>query len=179
MKCLVHPDIPKSKYSYAVLDGKLLSALYEGAFTHEMFMAFAPSSYTDITDLSVGTGIDSLSAYCLEYGNNLSSVVLPSTITDIGEGAFYMNKGISDMQMKEGISAIGKNCFFLCDSLRALEIPSTVQEIGSNAFKVANDPHGQELSSITFKGKSLEQVQAMANYPWGIRNTSIIHGELD
>ena len=30
-----------------------------------------------------------------------------------------------------------------------------------------------------FKGKTLYEVQQMANYPWGISNTSIIHAELD
>lgn len=123
-----------------------------------MVQAFAPSSYTNITDLSVGTGIDSLSAYCLNIGQNLSSVVLPSTITDIGDGAFYMCRGLRSVQMKEGISSIGQDCFFVCEALRTLEIPSTVQTIGRMAFKVTNDPYGQELSSITFKGKTLAQV---------------------
>lgn len=81
--------------------------------------------------------------------------------------------------MKEGISSIGEDCFFRCEALKTLEIPSTVQTIGRMAFKVNTNQYGPELSSITFKGKTLEQVQAMANYPWGIRDTSVIHAELD
>lgn len=178
LKCLVHPDIPRSKYTYAVLDGELLSALYEGAFTDSMFRAFAPSSYTHITDLSIGTGIDSLSAYCLEYGNTLSSVVLPNTITELGDGAFYMSFGLRNVQMKEGISSIGQDCFFRCEALKTLEIPSTVQTIGRMAFKVNTNQYGPELSSVLFKGKTLAQVQSMENYPWGIRDTSIMSAEL-
>lgn len=63
-----------------------------------MFKALAPSSYNHITDLSVGTGIDSLSAYCLYVvAPNLSSVVLPGTITEIGNGAFYMDYSLKDV----------------------------------------------------------------------------------
>lgn len=155
LKCLVHPDIPKSKYTYAVLDGQILSALYEGAFTEQMFKALAPSDYNRITDVTIGTGIDSLSAYCFYNAPNLSSVVLPDTITEIGNGAFYMNHSLKDVQMKEGIASIGNDCFFMCNALRTLEIPSTVQSIGYTAFKVTNDPYSPELSSITFKGKTM------------------------
>ena len=54
-----------------------------------------------------------------------------------------------------------------------IEIPSSVLSIGSNAFSGCHS-----LSSVTFDGKTLEQVQAMANYPWGISDTSIISAEL-
>ena len=63
-----------------MLDGELLSALYEGAFTEAMFHAFAPSSYTRITDVSVGTAVTSLSSYAFNGGADLSSAVLPSTV---------------------------------------------------------------------------------------------------
>lgn len=54
-----------------------------------------------------------------------------------------------------------------------IEIPSSVTSIGSNAFFGCHS-----LSSVTFHGKTLDEVQAMANYPWGIVNTEVIHAEL-
>ena len=109
-----------------MLDGQVLSALYEGTFTEQMFKALAPSNYNHITDITIGTGIDSLSAYCFYAAPDLSSVVLPDTITEIGNGAFYMNHNLKDVQMKEGITSIGEDCFFRCEALKTLEIPSTV-----------------------------------------------------
>lgn len=145
-----------SEYTYAVLDGQVLSALYEGTFTEQMFKALAPSNYNHITDITIGTAIDSLSAYCFYASPDLSSAVLPDTITDIGNGAFYMNHSLKDVQMKEGITSIGADCFFRCEALKTLEIPSTVQTIGYMAFKVNTNQYGPELSSITFKGKTLD-----------------------
>lgn len=54
-----------------------------------------------------------------------------------------------------------------------IEIPSSVSSIGSNAFFGCH-----MLSSVMFQGKTLEQVQAMDNYPWGISDTSIIRGDM-
>lgn len=54
-----------------------------------------------------------------------------------------------------------------------IEIPSSVTSIGSNAFFGCH-----LLSSVTFHGKTLTQVQEMTNYPWGIADTSIIQGDM-
>lgn len=54
-----------------------------------------------------------------------------------------------------------------------IEIPSSVSSIGSDAFYGCHS-----LSSVMFDGKTIEQVQAMDNYPWGIEDTSIISAEL-
>jgi len=35
------------------------------------------------------------------------------------------------------------------------------------------------LTDIIFKGKTLEEVKSMDNYPWGIKDESIIKAELD
>ena len=54
-----------------------------------------------------------------------------------------------------------------------IEIPSSVTSIGSNAFFGCHS-----LSSVTFHGKTLDEVQAMEYYPWGLVNTEVIHAEL-
>lgn len=55
------------------------------------------------------------------------------------------------------------------EQAEVVEIGSNVTSIGNSAF---NNCSG--LTSVTFSGKTLEQIQAMENYPWGIEDTSII-----
>jgi len=67
------------------------------------------------------------------------------------------------------LSSIGELAFSGCGSLASAAIPAAVESIGQNAFY-----NCVALSSLAFEGKSLEQIQAMENYPWGIEDTSII-----
>lgn len=78
---------------------------------------------------------------------------------------------MSDLTIEEGITSIPQG-IFTGSSLTHIEIPSTVTEIGRNAFYNISG-----LSSVVFKGKTIGWIGAMANYPWGISDTSIISVE--
>lgn len=80
----------------------------------------------------------------------LTGVEIPTTVTAIGAWAFAGAEGMTDIEIPSSVSSIGSDAFFGCHI----------------------------LSSVMFEGKTLEQVQAMANYPWGIEDTSIISAEL-
>ena len=73
------------------------------------------------------------------------------------------------MTLHEGLLTIGQGVFGECD-IRNLTIPASVTSVGYLAFH-----DNTNMESLTFLGKTLEQVQAMDNYPWGITDTSIIH----
>lgn len=89
-----------------------------------------------------------------------------------------MNRALVDVQMQEGVSSIGSRCFYDCRALKVLDVPSSVVSIGYNAFATNSSPYSQGLDSVLFRGKTPEQVSAMENYPWGIRNTDAISAEL-
>lgn len=67
------------------------------------------------------------------------------------------------------MTSIGKYAFYMCKSLIDVMIPDSVKSIGKYAFYGCSN-----LKEFLFKGKSLEEVQSMNNYPWGIRDESII-----
>jgi len=55
-----------------------------------------------------------------------------------------------------------------------MTIPESVSSIGPYAFSYCTS-----LSSLIFQGKYTGEISTMANYSWGITDTSIIRGELD
>lgn len=61
---------------------------------------------------------------------------------------------------------------FGASGITTITLPSSVQDIKSNAFTVCDD-----LTYFKMVGKTMEQIQAMDNYPWGISDTSIIEGD--
>lgn len=70
------------------------------------------------------------------------------------------------------MASIGSDVFWNCSTLSTLTIPSAVTRIDDYAFYGCSS-----LTDVTFKEKTLAEVQAMNGYPWGITDTSIIHGQ--
>ena len=106
----------------------------------------------------------------LRWIKTITSCVVGEHVTSIGNGLFAANRTVESVSIPDSVTAIGSSAFEAARSLRSLVIPSSVQSIGAYCFTGCNS-----LESVTFMGKTLEQVQAMDNYPWGITDTSIIH----
>ena len=71
--------------------------------------------------------------------------------------------------MPNGVKIIDDSAFEYCTSLKSIEIPSSVKSIGKWVFYNCTS-----LEKLAFKGKTMKQVRAMDEYPWGIEDTSII-----
>lgn len=74
----------------------------------------------------------------------LASVVLPDSITTIGENAFNGCENLESIEIPEGVTEIGTGAFRYCKSLQSIEIPERVTEIKACAFMDC-----ESLQSIT------------------------------
>ena len=63
----------------------------------------------------------------------IESISLPSTITEIGNSAFYKCYSLTTVSLNEGITSIGDEAFYQC-YIEQLVIPMSVKNIGSKAF---------------------------------------------
>lgn len=85
-----------------------------------------------------------------EDNEQIASVVIPSTITNIKEFAFYYCDNLSNVVFLEPtLEQIGNSAFAFCTSLANIIIPNTVTSIGVSAFSECLN-----LSSITFADNS-------------------------
>lgn len=58
------------------------------------------------------------------------------------------------------------------DYLTAVYVDESCQRIGGDYW---SQPFaGSSLEKVVFKGRTYEEVEAMANYPWGLQDTSKI-----
>lgn len=73
-----------------------------------------------------------LPAYALS-GLKARKVILPSTLTAIGDGAL-MGAEIEELTIPASVTEIGRGAFAACRRLRSATLPATVRSIGSRAF---------------------------------------------
>lgn len=64
---------------------------------------------------------------------NLKSVVIPNSVTEIDSYAFA-GSGLTSVEIPNSVTEIGADAFYFCSSLRSVIIPNSVSEIGSGAF---------------------------------------------
>lgn len=62
------------------------------------------------------------------------SYTIPSTVTNIGGGAFTYAVILANVEVPEIVTSISENAFYGCYSLNTIEIPGSVTNIGFQAF---------------------------------------------
>ena len=64
----------------------------------------------------------------------LKSLVLPDSVTNIGDYAFRGCKSLKSLVIPDSVTSIGDHAFEDCESLKSLVIPDSVTSIGRRAF---------------------------------------------
>jgi hypothetical protein len=82
---------------------------------------------------------------------NLASIMIPDTVTNIGEYAFYNCSDLTNVSMGNGVISIGNDAFLQCNILMSIALPDSITSIGSAAFEncaLTNVIIGAGLTSI-------------------------------
>ena len=133
---------------------------------------------TSIKKVIILEGVTSIGELAF-YGSDITSIVIPQTVTAIGNDAFLMCDELTSITIPEGVASIGNevfyNCtklssiilpsslrtidysaFYKCSSLTSIEIPEGVTSIGNDAFRYCSNLTKVILpSSLTSIGSSL------------------------
>ena len=100
---------------------------------------------------------------------NLTSIILPETISRINNGAFYKCTKIESIRIPNSVTFIGSGAFSRCTGLNTIEIPNSVVNIGTFAFSKCS-----HLNKITL-GAGLQKIDDYAfSECTGIRKIEIL-----
>ena len=84
---------------------------------------------------------------------NITSVVIPDSVTTIGERAFYECDSLTSVEIGDNVTTIGESAFQRCYSLTSVVIPDNVTTIGTSAFSGCNSLTSVEIpDSVTTIG---------------------------
>ena len=147
---------------------------------------------SNIKSIIIPDSVKSIGYDAFGHCESLKSVVIPDSVRSIGHGAFYKCESLTSIIIPDLVESIEYYAFAWCESLKSIIIPDSVESIGnwafygckklksiviSNSVKIIGDYDFwgcKSLKSVVFKGKTIDQVKKMANYPFGIKDKSII-----
>ena len=103
-----------------------------------------------ITRVVIQDGVTSVGAKSFKNYTNLKTVVLPASITKIGQDSFY-GSGITSITLPANLTTIEPQAFYKCSSLNGtISVPVGVVSIPSYTFAATS------ISSIEFNGAVTE-----------------------
>ena len=144
--------------TYEIIDGKSVTIT---KYSGKAVTVYIPERIQRLPVTTIGSSAFS--------GSSLTSVTIPSSVTAIGNYAFYDCSKLTDITIPSSVTTIGDYAFKDCKSLTSVTIPSSVTTIGRSAFS------GSGLTSVTIPSavtaignnafKSLENITVDSRNP--------------
>ena len=110
---------------------------YHGNIWHtsnDELCMYAFSGCSGLTSLTIPSSVTEIGSYAFEDCSGLTSLTIPSSVTSIGWYAFEGCSGLTSLTIPSSVTEIGRETFMGCSGLTSLTIPSSVTEIGRETF---------------------------------------------
>ena len=117
------------------------------------------------------TSNDKIGDYTFYGCSVLTSLTLPSGLTEIGEGAFAECSGLTSITLPSGVTSIGECAFIHCSGLTSITLPSGVTKIGNDAFQYCSG-----LTSLTHPSGLTEIGHGAFQYCSGLTSLTLPSG---
>lgn len=88
---------------------------------------------TALENVVLAEGLESITGEAFSR-TKLSTIDLPSTVKEVGKGAFYSCQSLTGLELPAGLTTIGNQAFMFCSKLAGITVPEQVTSIGKSAF---------------------------------------------
>ena len=99
-------------------------------YAHHLFL-----NGKEITELEIPSSVTNIGDYAFYGCSGLTSITIPNSVATIGEYAFYNCSGLTSVTIPSSVTSIGNNAFSGCSGLTSINIPNSVTNIGYYAFR--------------------------------------------
>lgn len=121
--------------------------IYKGGYRPNSYISVSPTqahpcksncqlylNNVPLTTCTIPDGVTNICDYAFYNCANVSSVIIPNSVVNIGNEAFYYS-GIKSIAFGNNVVNIGTSAFAECKGLTSIELPNSLNTIGNNAFK--------------------------------------------
>ena len=133
----------------------LTSVVWNAKHCHDVLYNYRSPFYdirSRIISCVFGEEVEHIPAYLCDNMTNLTSIMIPNSVTSIGGSAFYGCSGLTSVTIGNSVKTIGDFAFCDCSGLTSVTLPNSVTSIGNKVFY---DCTG--LTSVTI-GNSVENI---------------------
>ena len=88
----------------------------------------------EIKNLVIPNSVTNIGEYAFYGCSSLTSIAIPNSVTSIGNSAFHGCSSLTSVSIPKSVTNIGNKAFYLCYGLNSITIPEMVECIGSEAF---------------------------------------------
>ena len=89
---------------------------------------------TSVTSVVIPSSVTSIGDSAFQECTNLASITIGNGVTSIGTYAFRYCRQLTSVTIGNSVTSIGNHAFYGCTSLTSIIIPNSVTSIGGNAF---------------------------------------------
>ena len=115
--------------------------------------------YADqITSVVIESGVTRIGDYAF-YGIPMTSIEIPDAVTAIGDYAFKSAAALKEVVLPTKLTKLGESAFYGCTSLESIDIPASLYTVKPYTFKNCT-----ALSSVTFHEGNLMKLSDGAFY---------------
>ncbi|MBE6554082.1 MAG: leucine-rich repeat domain-containing protein [Ruminococcaceae bacterium] len=142
------------EYSKGFYPKKLVNViLLEGVTTLDRYAFFQCES---LTSIKLPTTLTQIGVRAFEGCVRLETVMLPAALSEIGASAFYRCLSLSSVDFAENsnLQVLGINCFYACYALRKIELPATLSELPASCFADCASLREIDLGGVARIGKN-------------------------
>lgn len=152
---------PEVSYGYKVFEGcdQIEKLTFHANESANSFLQ--PFPLVNLRHVNILPGAERIPDEFFMSYSKLESIVIPDTVTQIGNSAFSNCISLAEIQFPPGLTHIGSSAFSNCSELKKVNFPSTLESIGENAFYECFSITSLNLSNLitkieplTFKGCS-------------------------
>ena len=112
----------------------------------------------EVKSFTIPSSVTEIGRGAFLFCRSLESITIPSSVTKIGEKAFYYCGSVGSITIPSSVTEIGFQAFGGCGSLSSITIPSSVKKIGIEAFHGCNALASIEVASDNTKYCSIDGV---------------------
>ena len=104
-------------------------------------------------EITIPSTVREIGAGAFRDKSALTGVTIPSTVTKIGSGAFWNCWNLESVSIAEGVTEIGASAFYSCTKLVSITIPKSMTGIEASVFELCSSLAEVNLSqSVTSIG---------------------------